>query len=66
MFLHIGNQKEIPVQDLVAIVQDEREPSRSLVITTTQTLSSSISVQTLRKRLQEIVSLLSPSGKNLI
>jgi len=65
MFLHIGSQKEIPIQDLVAIIQtkqDDQQSCRTLVITTAQTFSSPISAQTLRKRLREIASLFSPSG----
>ena len=63
MFLHIGNQREIPLRELVAIIQNkqaEQDSPGSLVITTTQTLPSPISARTLQKRLEDILSLLSP------
>ena len=64
MFLHIGGQREIPVSDLVAVIQNGQDGQGSLdslVITDKQVLSSPISAKTLHKRLEEILSLLSPS-----
>ena len=62
MFLHIGGQREIPIQDLIAIVQSEQDGVQgSLVITGKQALFSPISAKTLHKRLEENLSLLSPS-----